>query len=106
VRAKLAGSANADLRGWVEFADLGSVIEKAPRDSGEYGRARQTLLAAAEGAKDKTLQQEIRGAIDLREKFGAGNVAPDIEGVDLDGVAFKLSDYRGKVVFLDFWGDW
>lgn len=35
-----------------------------------------------------------------------GKVAPDIEGKDLDGVAFKLSDYRGKVVVLDFWGDW
>ena len=30
----------------------------------------------------------------------------EIEGVDLDGVPFRLSDYRGKVVFLDFWGDW
>jgi len=35
-----------------------------------------------------------------------GKVAPEIEGADLDGVAFKLSDYRGKVVVLDFWGDW
>ncbi len=35
-----------------------------------------------------------------------GMVAPDIEGEDIDGVAFKLSDYRGKVVVLDFWGDW
>ena len=35
-----------------------------------------------------------------------GKVAPEIEGVDIDGVAFKLSDYRGKVVVLDFWGDW
>ena len=35
-----------------------------------------------------------------------GEVAPDIRGVDLDGVAFKLSDYKGKVVLLDFWGDW
>lgn len=35
-----------------------------------------------------------------------GSVAPDIEGVDTDGVRFKLSDYRGKVVVLDFWGDW
>ena len=35
-----------------------------------------------------------------------GKVAPDIEGVDLDGEEFKLSDYRGKVVVLDFWGDW
>ena len=35
-----------------------------------------------------------------------GLEAPDISGEDLDGVPFKLSDYRGKVVLLDFWGDW
>jgi hypothetical protein len=32
-----------------------------------------------------------------------GSPAPEIQGVDADGVAFKLSDYRGKVVLLDFW---
>lgn len=35
-----------------------------------------------------------------------GQEAPEITGVDLDGVEFNLSDYRGKVVLLDFWGDW
>jgi peroxiredoxin len=38
--------------------------------------------------------------------LGIGCVAPDIEGVDCDGEAFKLSDYRGQVVVLDFWADW
>ena len=33
-------------------------------------------------------------------------VAPDIEGEDMEGKKFKLSDYRGKVVMLDFWGHW
>ncbi|MBT7257007.1 MAG: redoxin domain-containing protein [Planctomycetaceae bacterium] len=33
-------------------------------------------------------------------------VAPEIAAEDIDGVKFKLSDYRGKVVVLDFWGDW
>jgi hypothetical protein len=32
-----------------------------------------------------------------------GKEAPDIEGEDQDGKRFKLSDYRGKVVLLDFW---
>ncbi len=35
-----------------------------------------------------------------------GKPAPEISGEDVDGVKFKLSDYRGKVVVLDFWGDW
>jgi hypothetical protein len=32
-----------------------------------------------------------------------GMQAPGIEGEDQDGKKFKLSDYRGKVVLLDFW---
>jgi cytochrome oxidase Cu insertion factor (SCO1/SenC/PrrC family) len=33
-------------------------------------------------------------------------VAPEIAGEDVDGKEFKLSDYRGKVVVLSFWGFW
>ncbi|MEO6709283.1 MAG: hypothetical protein ABI054_01465 [Planctomycetota bacterium] len=40
------------------------------------------------------------------EKLAVGNLAPDIESADTSGVKFKLSDYRGKVVLLDFWGNW
>jgi peroxiredoxin len=35
-----------------------------------------------------------------------GKPAPEIEGEDIDGKRLKLSDYRGKVVVLDFWGHW
>lgn len=35
-----------------------------------------------------------------------GKVAPDFEAVDGEGKKFKLSDYRGKLVMLDFWGFW
>lgn len=40
------------------------------------------------------------------EHLSVGKTAPEIEGEDIDGQEFKLSDYRGKVVLLDFWGDW
>jgi hypothetical protein len=39
-------------------------------------------------------------------KLLIGKVVPDIAGEDTDGKPFKLSDYRGKVVLLDFWGHW
>jgi hypothetical protein len=35
-----------------------------------------------------------------------GKTPPDFEAIDENGVAFKLSDYRGKVVVIDFWGNW
>lgn len=35
-----------------------------------------------------------------------GKPAPEIVGQDVDGKALKLSDYRGKVVLLCFWGHW
>ncbi len=56
--------------------------------------------------RGRTLK-EIAGA-DLFEatRLQIGMEAPDIEGQDIDGVNFKLSDYRGQVVVLDFWGDW
>lgn len=38
--------------------------------------------------------------------LAVGKPAPEIEGVDHNGKPMKLSDYRGRVVLLDFWGDW
>lgn len=42
----------------------------------------------------------------LLKNLAIGCEAPEITGEDVEGVAFKLSDYRGKVVVLDFWGFW
>ncbi|MFY9345893.1 MAG: hypothetical protein WAT39_25600 [Planctomycetota bacterium] len=103
---RLAKSANADVRGWALFAGHRETIEKADVAGDAYKAAKAELAKVAELASDERLKGEIQDAIVTREKFGIGNVAPDIEGEDLDGVAFKLSDYKGKVIFLDFWGDW
>ncbi len=35
-----------------------------------------------------------------------GKPAPEISGEGIDGKSFKLSDYRGKVVVVVFWGSW
>jgi hypothetical protein len=43
-----------------------------------------------------------RGLFAIRH-LAVGKEAPDIEGPDQNGVRFKLSDYRGKVVLLYFW---
>ena len=99
-------SGNADVVGWALLAMHKSTIETADLEGKDYIGAKKALMAASKGVADQRLAQEMMGAIDEREKFGVGCTSPDIAGIDLDGVEFKLSDYKGKVIFLDFWGDW
>lgn len=46
-----------------------------------------------------------RSLFDLMH-LGVGKVAPEIIGEDISGEEFKLSDYRGNVILLEFWGHW
>lgn len=79
--------------------ELEALLERASKEFGDVvlnkGSKRETTV----GRRAATELFEIRN-------LAVGKPAPEIEGVDLDGVAFKLSDYRGKVVLLDFWGNW
>ncbi|MBI4401380.1 MAG: TlpA family protein disulfide reductase [Nitrospirae bacterium] len=40
------------------------------------------------------------------EPLTVGKIAPDFELPDLNDKAIRLSDFRGKVVFLNFWATW
>jgi hypothetical protein len=71
-----------------------SLFEAVAEKFGDLSHYRGDLAKAA-----KAELFEIRN-------LGIGKTAPEISGEDLDGRPMKLSDYRGKVVVLDFWGDW
>jgi hypothetical protein len=55
-----------------------------------------------------TLGELAEAHLDPHDPAGlaVGKSAPDIVGRTADGKPLKLSDYRGKVVVLDFFGDW
>ena len=42
----------------------------------------------------------------LQVGFREGDLAQDFEASDLDGNRFRLSDYRGQAVLLNFWASW
>lgn len=110
VATKALGKLEADagdpaVRGWAKLARLEPVLRAEPITSETY-RAGRAQLVEAQKAGDHMLTVQIETLFTDLEKFAIGMLAPDIAGVDLDGVAFKLSDYKGKVIFVDFWGDW
>ncbi|MCC6906974.1 MAG: hypothetical protein IT430_03445 [Phycisphaerales bacterium] len=40
------------------------------------------------------------------ENLTIGRIAPNIKGEGIDGKSMELAQYRGKVVVIDFFGDW
>src|SRR5262245_45641541 len=48
-------------------------------------------------------KQEAAGVPELLPR---GTVAADFTALKLDGKEMKLSDYKGKVVLVDFWATW
>jgi hypothetical protein len=55
---------------------------------------------------NRPLSESVEGELFEIRNLAIGKTAPEIEGDDLDGSKFKLSEYRGKVVVIDFWGNW
>jgi hypothetical protein len=96
-----------------EFAALfgAEYLEKLLRlDRPEAAREIEALLervSADHGAVELeyggTVGQRAAGELFELRHLRVGATAPEIEGEDQHGVRFKLSDYRGKVVLLDFW---
>ena len=51
-------------------------------------------------------ETEVGAKIVAERQLAVGKVAPDFTGTTIDGYEFDLTDYRGKVVLIDFYGFW
>jgi|GEM_PF-1345594 len=63
-------------------------------------------IEAGIARRRSTLGQVAEARLDDWHNLAVGKPAPEIQGVDILGKPLKLSDYRGKVVALVFWGTW
>src|SRR5262249_4794709 len=96
-----------------EFAGLFGKDYLAELQRQDRDKAFKDIEAAFEQAADKYGDEKLPGGDTVAERAKAdlfairslsiGKEAPEIEGEDQDGKPLKLSDYRGKVVLLDFW---
>ena len=107
---------NRSVQAACHYADAMAVVSKMRRNDVDKSDrlaaiAKLELIESEYGAEDDhyrygTWAKAAAGPLFQLRNLHIGAVAPDIEGQDLNGVAFRLSDYRGKVVVLDFWGNW
>ena len=79
-----------------------------PKGDAKASKEAESLLdrVVKEYADQKDLVTEAADALFILRNLAIGKVAPEITGEDGDSKKFKLSDYRGKVVVIDFWAGW
>ncbi|HVJ81792.1 MAG TPA: redoxin domain-containing protein [Planctomycetia bacterium] len=84
----------------------GSADEKKRKESEKLLETAVDKYADVKTAFDGAVGRKAASELfDLRS-LSVGKAAPEIEGTDQHGKPFKLSDYRGKAVLLDFWSEY
>jgi hypothetical protein len=114
---KLAEHDKNEVKG-VAILSLAQVLkqqaeEKAEKDPKAADQIRKEAEKLFEAALEKygDMKSGFRGTVGEMAKrelyeirhLAVGKPAPEVEGEDQDAKKFKLSDYKGKVVLLDFW---
>jgi hypothetical protein len=69
-------------------------------------KAVELLHAIGERYADLDTAKVAEGCLYEAEHLQVGMPAPEIVGTDADGHEIRLSQFRGQVVVLDFWGFW
>lgn len=112
LRAMVAGSPHPRVRGTALFhlsSLVGALAAPGPERHREeielLERVRAEFASVRHGRRGTLGEAADRRLFELRH-LRLGATAPEISGKDMDGNPFKLSDYRGRVVLLDFWGHW
>jgi peroxiredoxin len=80
-------------------------------DPGDLSEARKLFEEVKESQVSTTIRNYsalATGSLFELDHLQVGMTAPDFEATTLDGRKFKLSDFRGKMVVIDFWNshDW
>lgn len=90
---------------------LGSMLieQGTPAEKIEGRKALERILADFADVKPKrggAYAERAAAYLFELDHLQIGMVAPNFESVDENGQKFSVADYKGKVVVLDFWGNW
>lgn len=93
-------------KAWASYWQASTIQRDKTATAEMKAKAEQMLAEAEQLAAGSLLADRIAAPRFIKENLQIGMTAPNIVGEDLDGAAFELKDYLGKVVVLDFWGFW
>ena len=107
LRAVMKKNEAKDVRGLACFILAKRLQQTVPKDSEKlFNLSVRSYSAVQAPDKKSTLGDLTQQRLYELKHLSVGKLAPEMSGTDVDGTPAKLSDYRGKIVMVDFFGDW
>lgn len=85
---------------------MNSLDKSEPKDTSENSEVQEDILDEDAGPSEEG--QEVEEVEDSGQEtdIAIGELAPDFKLKNLSGEEVSLSDYRGKIVLINFWATW
>lgn len=106
LHASLLHIAKANPDQEVQSKALGALAQDLLRRDGDEAAAGEILARLENDYPDTEAGRNAAKKRFEMEHLVVGKTAPDFAARTIDGYEFKLSDFRGKAVLLDFYGFW
>jgi peroxiredoxin len=76
------------------------------QDNIPVGQLESLYNNLSQPVKQVSFVRAIPEKILARKRSEIGKAAPEFAATDINGKSFKLADYRGKYILLEFWASW
>lgn len=91
---------NAEIKKSLEMAIVNYVMQRCAGDDIDK------FWVPYKAVGDSEIVKAYSYKIEAMKNTKAGTVAPDDEFADKDGKLHRFSDYKGKLLYIDFWATW
>ena len=73
---------------------------------GEFWKLNDICNSYLAGCTTPVYKQEVESVFNGKLKIAPGKIAPTFTYNDINGKSVSLSDFNGKLVYIDFWATW
>lgn len=105
---------NDTFKAWGEGVNLSPRISEMYQAAAKVGILRgrtdrntiDSIQVFADNLTNKEFAVELQAKIKQAQKLAKGSPAIDITFADVEGNTHRLSEFKGKILYLDFWATW